>query len=235
MPRSDDLQLLSRLESLSWLPLSQLRQLASSLSFSNFKAHDIIFGENEEPGRHVYVLVSGVARLTCVNTRHERVLLALIGRGVIPDLPPLLPNINFRFRFDAFSDCKIGKIRSEIFMDIVLRVRLADFRRVSANALAHWAKLFLRCSTALHFDLHERLAVALLQLGSEFGIHEARGSLLTLSLKHKDLAELVGASRQKTAEQLIRLEREHMVIRQGRQLILRLDRLEDLVQHSLVC
>lgn len=52
---------------------------------------------------------------------------------------------------------------------------------------------------------------------------ESRGTLLGLSLSHKDLADLVGASRPRVTEHLAELEREHLLVRQGRQLIVCLD------------
>ncbi len=96
MPRNhsigrEDLRLLRSLESLSWVSPRQLRQLAASLSVGNIGHNDVIFSEVEEPGAQVYVLLSGVARLTCLNIRKERILVTLIAPGVIPDLPFLVP------------------------------------------------------------------------------------------------------------------------------------------------
>ena len=52
--------------------------------------------------------------------------------------------------------------------------------------------------------------------------------MLTLKLTHTDLAELVGASRQRTTEQLIEFENQQMIIRDGRRLIIVPDRLRAL-------
>jgi hypothetical protein len=55
-----------------------------------------------------------------------------------------------------------------------------------------------------------------------------------LPARHKDLAELVGASRPRVTGYIALLEREHMIIREGRQLIIRRDRLESFLaqRHS---
>ncbi len=47
--------------------------------------------------------------------------------------------------------------------------------------------------------------------------------LLRVSFSHQDIADLVGASRPRVTEHLAQLERENLVIRQGRQLIVRVD------------
>jgi CRP-like cAMP-binding protein len=61
--------------------------------------------------------------------------------------------------------------------------------------------------------------MALLELCQDFGIEESRGTLLRVAFSHKDLASLVGASRPRVSEHLAQLEREHVVFRQGRQLV----------------
>ncbi len=66
----------------------------------------------------------------------------------------------------------------------------------------------------LGLDVRERLVFTLFQLCSTFGVIESRGTLLPVSLSHKDLADLVGASRPRVGEHLAELEREHLLIRQ---------------------
>jgi hypothetical protein len=84
------------------------------------------------------------------------------------------------------------------------------------------------CSSSfLNLRLHERITIALLELATDFGIKESRGSLLRVLFSHQDLVDLVGASRPRVTEHLAQLEREHLVIRQGRQLIVCVDKIRD--------
>ena len=78
-------------------------------------------------------------------------------------------------------------------------------------------------SLFLGLDLRARLLSTLVQLCANFGVMESRGTLLRVSLSHKDLADLVGASRPRVTEHLAELEREHLLIRQGRQFIVCLE------------
>jgi CRP-like cAMP-binding protein len=93
--------------------------------------------------------------------------------------------------------------------------------------LKQWYRLLLRSSSFLNLGLHERIAMALLELCSDFGIEESRGTLLRVSFSHKDIANLVGASRPRVTEHLARLEREKFVIRQGRQMVVQVAKLFD--------
>jgi hypothetical protein len=78
-------------------------------------------------------------------------------------------------------------------------------------------------SVFLNLDLHDRVTMALLELSSDFGIRESRGMLLSPCFSHQDIAELAGGSRPRVTEHLAQLEREHLLIRQGRQLIVCVD------------
>ena len=53
---------------------------------------------------------------------------------------------------------------------------------------------------------------------------KSRGALLKASFSHQDIADLVGA-RPRVTEHLAQLEREHLIIRQGRQFIVRVDKI----------
>jgi hypothetical protein len=74
--------------------------------------------------------------------------------------------------------------------------------------------------------LEERVALILLELSENFGVRDGQGVRLTVPARHKDIAELVGASRPRVTEYLALFEREHLIVRDGRQLIVRRDRLE---------
>ena len=85
--------------------------------------------------------------------------------------------------------------------------------------MQQWYRLLQRSSGFLSLDLHDRVAMTLLELSSDFGIKESRGMLLGPSFSHQDIADLAGGSRPRVTEHLAQLEREHLLIRQGRQLI----------------
>jgi hypothetical protein len=74
----------------------------------------------------------------------------------------------------------------------------------------------------------------LLELSENFGVIDGRAVRLTVPATHKDIAELVGASRPRVTEYLISFERRHLIVRDGRQLLVRRDRLENFLaqRHS---
>src|SRR6266478_6210990 len=75
--------------------------------------------------------------------------------------------------------------------------------------------------------LAERLALILLELSDDFGIRDALGMRLKVKARHKDLAELLGASRPRVSEHMKEFEHKNLVARRARQLIVKRDRLEN--------
>jgi len=223
---------LRHLRTLSWLSDNQLRGLAQDLTTLRVKRRETIFFEGEASA-HVYVLLSGVAKLSLLN-RDERVLVGLVGPGEIFGVSSLLPGATRPFRCDAFSDCTVGVGDPAKFVEIVLGVPLERLSRTLDVSVGRWWGMLQRYTNFIGLSVRERLAGALLELGAKFGVDDARGKLITLNLTHADLAELVGASRQRTTEQLNEFEREHLLIRDGRRLIIAVDKLLALAQPSVI-
>jgi CRP-like cAMP-binding protein len=223
--RETDLDRLSRLKVLSWLSPSELKLLASALSLSNYKRHALIL-RDVALAQGAHILISGIARITCRTARNERVTVALLAPGPIPEFPAL-PLSRSDFQCEAYNDCRVGTVSWADFGGITPNAPQSAFRQFHGNDLKQWYRLLLRSSSFLNLGLHERIAVALLELCSDFGVEESRGTMLRVSFSHKDIANLVGATRPRVSEHLARLEREKFVIRQGRQMVVQVAKLFD--------
>ena len=193
--------------------------LAGALALTNFEPPQIILYE-AALASDAHILLEGIARITCQNARGERVTIALLPPGPIPEFPSP-PLGRFDFRCEAYNHCRVGSLGWNDFKGITVHSSESAFRKFHQNDLQQWYRLLLRSSSFLNLDLHERIAITLLELASDFGIEDSRGALLRASFSHQDIADLVGASRPRVTEHLAQLEREHLVIRQGRRLIVR--------------
>ncbi len=220
-PISTDFDLLNRLEPLSLFSRDALRELASGLHMENFKPRKVVIPEGEL-ATNVHILLKGIAKITYRDRRDERVTVALLAPGPIPELHPLAVS-RWHFRCEAHSDCKVGSVRWERFDSIMRTEPKSALRSFRESNLMSWSRFF-----AGDLDVRERLACTLLELCSKFGIEESRGTLLSVTLSHKDLSDLVGASRPRVTEHLAQFVREHLIVRQNRQLIVRVDKIADL-------
>jgi hypothetical protein len=97
---------------------------------------------------------------------------------------------------------------------------------MALSYLGRWDLVQLRCANFMSCTLEERIALILLELSENFGIKEKRGTRLSITTRHKDLADLVSASRPHVTEFLIQFEQDGMIVRDQRHLIVRCEKLE---------
>jgi CRP-like cAMP-binding protein len=219
------------LKNISWLTARQLDKLSGALTVNIVEKRAIIFDEKHSPDS-AYILLAGVARITCRNRKGQRSLVIMVAPGMVPGFPPPVPGISYNFRCEAVTVCRIGTIELESFVEISLGIASADFKRMAQSYLGRWDLVQLRCANFMGCTLEERLALILLELSENFGIPDPRGVRLTLPARHRDLAELVGASRPRITEHLIEFERKRLISRNSRQLVVNRERLENFLEQT---
>ena len=235
VPRVPGIQKLRGLKNIAWFTSRQLKRLAEALTTSRVERRGVIFDEKKHFPEAAYILLTGVARITCRNRKGERTLVIMVAPGMIPGVPLPVSGINYSFSCEAVTVCQIGTVSLAIFVEIALGIASADFKRLAASYAGRWDLVQLRCSNFMACTLEERVALILLELSENFGVPDKQGVRLTVPARHQDLAELVGATRPRVTEYLASFERNHLIVRDGRQLIVNRDRLEKFLAqgHSL--
>ena len=223
--RVSEVRRLRGLKNISWLTSRQLNRLAEVLAVRRVEKRGTIFDETHST-EAAYVLLTGVARITCRNRKGDRTLVIMVAPGMIPGVPPKVSGIRYNFRCEAVTACQVGTATLSAFIEIALGIASADFKRMAASYSGRWDLVQLRCSNFMGCTLEERVALILLELGETFGVRDRQGVRLTVAARHQDLAELVGASRPRVTEYLASFERKNLIVRDGRQLIVKRDPLE---------
>jgi CRP-like cAMP-binding protein len=227
-----DLELLGRLKGLSWLSAAQLKALDDAMSVRSVKRHGVIFQELGKPSAEAHILLLGAAQLRHLNGEGPRVV-AMMMPGVIFRLPQMPPEVGHNFEWMALSDCRIGRLPIERYVAITLGVDYGAYARVSEQAESRIGRILARYPSFIGFALLQRVAVALIELAVEFGVQNHRGILLGIVPTHKQLADLVGASRPKVSEVMNDLQRRKALSRDGRRLTVVMKRLEAIVANGV--
>ena len=211
--------MLGALANISWLATSQLEKVADALSVTRYERRSTIFSDKSS-SEAAYILLSGVARISCDNRKGRRTLVIMVSPGLIPEFPPAVAGITYNFRCEAVTNCEVGAIGLNTFMKICLGISSASFKRMSAGLVGRWDRIHLRSSNIMGFTLEERLALALLDLSEDFGAPYNRGRLqLTVPVRHGDLAEMVGSSRSRVSEHLSEFMQKQLISLQDRRLV----------------
>jgi len=103
-----DLDLLTRLKSLSFLTAVEMRGLANSLHSTYFRKGEVIFDQKALTAG-VHILLAGAAKITCLNRGGERVVVTLLAPGPMPEFFSF-PVTRWQFRCEAYRDCRVGQV-----------------------------------------------------------------------------------------------------------------------------
>ena len=223
--RAAEIRQLRGLKNISWLSARQLNRLVTALTVTTADKREIIIDDRHSPDA-AYVLLTGVARITCRNRKGDRVLVIIVAPGMIPGFPPPVPGISYNFRCEAVTECQIGTIDLKGFVEISLGIASDDFKRMALSYLGRWDLVQLRCANFMSCTLEERIVLTLLELAENFGVKDRRGIRMTIPVRHKDLANVVGASRPRVTEFLANLARDNLIVRDEYHLLIRRERLE---------
>lgn len=220
---------LQQLKDLSSYPLPQLEKLAANLSIRQFKKNKIIFDQDEET-KLVYLLLSGVVRVSYLNSHEKQTIVSLHPAGEFFGLDSLIPKMHHPFRCEAFENCMVGAVKPQTFIEILLGISYESFLRWYTATMHAGQKMYVHCIKGIGLDLRKRLALELMNLADRFGTTDAHGIVIDVNISHEVLAGIVGASRQQVTEHLNQFDREKCISRDGRRIIINAQKLRRIIE-----
>jgi len=77
-----------------------------------------------------------------------------------------------------------------------------------------------KLETLVFRDVTSKLAELLLQLAEEYGVDDARGTLVALKITHQELANLIGSTRETVSLTLSQFKKKNLICTEGRKVII---------------
>ena len=175
-------------------------------------------------------MIRGAVRLQYAAGARDRTVISIAGPG------DLLSKLFFKeapkVRAQALTDSVLLTLPRGPFLEAVIGTASADLDEAVNLIFGEALTLLARYWQTLGGRLMVRLAAVLLELARKFGIADSRGTLIDLKLSQRDLAGMVGCSRQQVHTLLDNLVEQGIVLRQGRQLILNLNGVKRLARRA---
>ncbi|HEY6998550.1 MAG TPA: Crp/Fnr family transcriptional regulator [Candidatus Binatia bacterium] len=220
---------LKQLKNFNRLSSSQLDKLAQNLTVRVFKKDETIFDQDER-ARLLYLVISGVLRVS-YNGHDRQTIVSLLPRGEFFGVDSLVPDSRHPFRCDAFETSTIGSIKPRVFVETLLGTAYEDFLPGFVASLNLTRRAYIHCIRGIGLDVRRRIALELSNLADRFGSNDSRGILISLAISHETLAGIVGASRQQVTEYLNEFDREKIILREGRRIIVNLKNLRKVIEN----
>jgi CRP/FNR family cyclic AMP-dependent transcriptional regulator len=222
-------KILQQLKNLAGFSETHLEKLAANLSVVTAAKNKMVFDQGDDANL-VYLLLSGVVKVSYLGDYERQTLVSLVPAGEFFGLDSLTPQTLHPFRCEAFEDCTIGSIKPKIFIELLSGANYEAFLRGHVAVFNHVRTAYIHCIRGMGIDVRRRLAFELLNLGDRFGTANPRGISIALNLSHELLASLVGASRQHVTEYLNDFDRNRMIFRDGRRIIIDPEKLQKILK-----
>ena len=217
------------MKNLASFSAAQLEKLASNLLIKTFNKNDIIFDQDEE-AKFIYLSLSGIVRVSYISSHERQTTVNLLPAGEFFGLDSVDQQGRHAFRCEAFDECKIGSIKPQTFIDVLLGTPYDIFLRWYTATIHPGRNAYIHCIKGIGLDLRRRLALELFNLADRFGTTDPRGISIPLNISHEFLAGIVGASRQQVTEYLNSFDREKIIFREGRRIIVNIEKLEKILE-----
>jgi CRP-like cAMP-binding protein len=174
---------------LDWLPKERLRVLRVG-KIERVRARSTINVSRDV----VRFVVSGAVRLQYAGNARNTTVISIAGPGGL--LSKLFFKDAPRVRADALTDCTLLTLPRGPFLEAVIGTSNQELDKavnlIFGEALAMLARYWQTSGGRIMM----RLAAVLLDLARKFGVADSRGTLIHVKLSQKDLAAMVGCSRQ---------------------------------------
>lgn len=172
-----------------------------------------------DPGTSVFLLKLGRIKISRLSPEGKEFILDLIEPGEIFGELSLVAEGPQEAIAETLEDSLLCIIQRRDFEAILQRkpdlaLRVAKFIGLKRKRIES------RLEDLVFKDVPGRLAALLLQLARDYGVLDRRGVLLRIKLSQRELANLIGASREVVNQVLSEFRRKRLIDFEGRQIVI---------------
>jgi len=156
----------------------------------------------EQPGEVVYILLEGTVKILIEQIDGREVILAFLGAGDTVGEMSLVDSAGRSANVMTMEKCTFLWMDKKTFQDLLKNV--PEFAQNLVKLLASRLRMANEQIQSLSsLDVAGRLARQLLAFSERYGHDEEEGTRIPLRLTQTDLAELVGASRERVNQVMV--------------------------------
>ena len=173
-----------------------------------------------DPADRVYTVRQGLIRLTAMTAEGREATLGLLGEGEIFGELEVIEGTTRTHLAAGHEESLVFAIPKEVFLGLM--ARQADFAfRVSVRLGHRLAQFQSKIACLLFKGAQSRLSELLIELGERYGQKTPEGTRLRHRFSHRELASLIGVSRETVSYTIGEFRRAGLIATQGGQIVLR--------------
>ena len=190
---------------------SQFRRLA-------YKKQEVILRADDTPSS-VYYIFKGYIRLYSISETGQELTLILLKPGDFFPLRWAITGENNTYACDTITNAEVGKVPRDKFIEFIQANPDVVYELLS-KVLVRLGGLLERMEYLVFGNAYQKVASILVICAERFGSEKGKKILIKVPLTHKDIANLIGLTRETTSLELKKLENLGVCEKEGRHMII---------------
>ncbi|MGB7620850.1 MAG: Crp/Fnr family transcriptional regulator [Terriglobia bacterium] len=187
----------------------ELERIGFVMQERTFGRDQIIFGE-EEAGQYMYVIKRGLVKVWKMTEDGREQILAVHGAGQSFGELSLIDGKSTPASVTAINSTTIYSMSKTDFVNWIV-ANHAIFMKIVESLCDQIRTSWSRLHALTMLSTERKILYVLRELSSKHGIRTPEGTLINLRLKHKDLANMVVASRETVTRFLTQFQKEGLI------------------------
>jgi len=194
-------------------PVEELEGFFSQYKRIHYKKREVILRADDTP-TGVFYVYKGYVRLFSVSESGQELTLIIVKPQDLFPIRWVFTGERHTYYFDALTPVEISKAPKDKFLEFV-EPKPKILHEILKKTLVRLEGLLERMEYAVFGTAYQKVASILVICSERFGTKEDGGIFIRVPLTHKDVANLIGLTRETTSVELKKLEREKLIYKKG--------------------
>ncbi|MBI1814716.1 MAG: Crp/Fnr family transcriptional regulator [Deltaproteobacteria bacterium] len=194
----------------SGLDRATVDALLSAATIRYFARGTSVYPQGTHRGS-IFVVLSGAVSVSIGLPRGTRILCAFYQPGAMFGFPIVETERPRLSAANAFTTATLAVVPRREFERLIGGLAPPLVLRFFNRVLERQARFAMRLVHCVALDLRGRLALTILDLAASFGVPEPNGVRVQLPITHVNLAEMVGASRERVSKGMAALMADGLI------------------------
>ncbi|MCB9556652.1 MAG: Crp/Fnr family transcriptional regulator [Deltaproteobacteria bacterium] len=208
---------LKKIPLFSCLSAEVLNGLAETVVLEEARKRRVIYMPGD-PGDTVFFVNAGRVKISRVTADGKELTLAYRGPGELFGETCIVDGGPRQEMAEAMENALVMQVDREQF-EALVRTHAAMGLMLSRALCARRRELEARVEDLVFKDVNAKLAELLLDLCSDYGVDDERGTLVAVKITHQEMANMIGSTRETVSLTLSQFKQNGLITTDGRQVI----------------
>jgi CRP/FNR family transcriptional regulator, cyclic AMP receptor protein len=200
------------------LPVDVLSKLAEKVELREIRRRQVIYLPGD-PGVAVYLVNGGRVKVSKVTRDGKELTLSYRVPGEIFGETCLIDGEPREEMAEAMENALVTEIERGMY-DELLRTQASLGYRMTKILAQRRREIEAKIENLVFKDVNAKLAELLLRFADEYGVEDARGTLVALKITHQEMANLIGSTRETVSLTLAQFKKRALIQSEGRKVII---------------